>query len=162
MSPLLRCCNADVSYTTRALDLLFKFFTSWCFRIVPALFLRDMYRAPIVPPFHTPPKTPHYSPMLHNALVALGTAFLDDPNLRDFKSRRCFVDAAKHYLEVECQKPQLSVVHALDFLAGFHASQGDQTLGFLYFGQSPSHSLETLFFDKGCVIGMSARMSQAC
>jgi hypothetical protein len=99
--------------------------------------------------------------MLHNALVALGTAFLDDPNIRDFKSRRCFADAAKSYLEVECQKPQLSVVHALDFLAAFHASQGDQTLGFLYFGQSPSHSLKTLFFDRGCVTGMSARMSQA-
>lgn len=46
----------------KALDLLFKFFTSWCFRIVPALFLRDMYRALIVPRSHTPPKTPHYSP----------------------------------------------------------------------------------------------------
>ncbi|EDR01153.1 uncharacterized protein LACBIDRAFT_312485 [Laccaria bicolor S238N-H82] len=120
----------------KALDLLFKFFTSWCLRIVPALFLRDMYRALAVPRSHTPPKTPHYSPMLHNALVALGTAFLDDPNIRDLKSRRCFADTAKCYLEVECQKPQLSVVHALDFLAAFHASQGDQTLGFLYFGMS--------------------------
>ncbi|EDR10444.1 uncharacterized protein LACBIDRAFT_325474 [Laccaria bicolor S238N-H82] len=139
-------------YTPRALDLLFKFFTSWCFRIVPALFLRDMYRALIVPRSHTPPKTPHYSPMLHNALVALGTAFLDDPNIRDFKSRRCFADAAKRYIEVECQKPQLSVVHALDILASFHSSQGDQTVGFLYFGQSLSHSLETPIFDRGCVI----------
>ena len=100
--------------------------------------------------------------MLHNALLALGTAFLDDPNIRDFKSRRCFADAAKSHLEVECQKPQLSVVHALDILAGFHASQGDQTLGFLYFGQLPSHCLKILFFDKDCVAGMSARMSQAC
>ena len=161
MSLRLRCFNADVSYTTRALDLLFKFFTSWCFRIVPALFLRDMYRALVVPRSHTPPKTPHYSPMLHNALVALGTAFLDDPNIRDFKSRQCFAEAAKRYMEVECQKPQLSVVHALDILASFHSSQGDQTLGFLYFGQSSSHSLKTLFLDRGYVTGMSARMSQA-
>ncbi|EDR10666.1 uncharacterized protein LACBIDRAFT_317399 [Laccaria bicolor S238N-H82] len=55
----------------------------------------------IVPRSHTPPKTPHYSPMLHNALIALETAFLDDPNIRDLKSRRCFADAAKCYLEVE-------------------------------------------------------------
>ena len=99
--------------------------------------------------------------MLHNALVALGTAFLDDPNIRDFKSRQCFAEAAKRYMEVECQKPQLSVVHALDILASFHSSQGDQTLGFLYFGQSSSHSLKTLFLDRGYVTGMSARMSQA-
>ncbi|EDR01157.1 uncharacterized protein LACBIDRAFT_312504 [Laccaria bicolor S238N-H82] len=80
--------------------------------------------------------------MLHKALVALGTVFLDDPNIRDFKSRCCFANATKCYLEVECQEPQLSVVHALNFLAAFHASQGDQTLGFLYLGQSSSHSLK--------------------
>ncbi|EDR06712.1 uncharacterized protein LACBIDRAFT_299831 [Laccaria bicolor S238N-H82] len=77
---------------------------------------------------------PHYSPMMHHAPVAPGTVFLDDPNIWDFKSHWCFADAAKCYLDVECQRPQLSVVHALDFLAGFHASQGDQTLGFLYSG----------------------------
>lgn len=54
----LRCCNADVNYTTRALDILFKLFTSWCLCIVPALFLQDMYRAIVVPRSHTLPKTP--------------------------------------------------------------------------------------------------------
>jgi len=118
----------------RALDLLFKFFTSWCLRIVPALFLRDMYRALSVPPSQTPPKTPHYSPMLHNALVALALAFLDDPKFTDLKSRQYFANTAKSFIEAECQKPNLSVVHALSVLSSFHSSQGDQTLGYLYFG----------------------------
>ncbi|PPQ63888.1 hypothetical protein CVT24_010355 [Panaeolus cyanescens] len=126
----------------KALDLLFKFFTSWCLRIIPQLFLRDMYRALSVPRSHPPPKTPHYSPMLHNALVALALAFLDEPQFRDLKSRQYFANAAKSYIETDCQKPNLSVVNALSILASFHSSQGDQTLGYLYFG-------------------MSARMSQA-
>ncbi|KAF8961449.1 hypothetical protein BDZ97DRAFT_1829377, partial [Flammula alnicola] len=118
----------------KALDLLFKFFTSWCLRVVPALFLRDMYRAL---------STPHYSPMLHNALVALGLAFLDEHRFRDLKARQYFANTAKSFIEAECRKPNLSVVHALSILASFHSSQGDQTLGYMYFG-------------------MSARMGQAC
>ncbi|KAJ7151924.1 fungal-specific transcription factor domain-containing protein [Mycena crocata] len=120
----------------RVLDLCFKFFTSWCMRIVPALFLRDMYRHLGVPRAHTPPKTPHYSPMLHNALIALATAFSDDPRIRDLKSRQYFAAAAKNYIEEECQRPNISVVHALSILGSFHSSQGDQMLGYMYFGMS--------------------------
>jgi hypothetical protein len=118
----------------RALDLLFKFFTSWCLRMVPALFLRDMYRALRLPRSRTPPKTPHYSPMLHNSLIALALAFLDDPKFRDLKSRQYFAEKAKSFTEAECQKPNISVVQALSFLGSFHSSQGDQSLGYLYFG----------------------------
>lgn len=120
----------------RLLDLLFKFFTSWCLRIVPVLFLRDMYRVLRVPRSHMPPKTPHYSPMLHNALMSLATAFSDQPRIRDLNSRQYFARKAKDYIESECQRPNISVVHALSILASFHSSQGDQTLGYLYFGES--------------------------
>lgn len=120
----------------RVLDLLFKFFTPWCFRIVPALFLRDMHRALSVPRHQTPPRTVHYSPMLHNALVALATAFSDDPRIRDFKSRKYFADEAKRRWEDECQKPNISVVQALSILSSFHSTNGDQTIGYMYFGLS--------------------------
>ena len=119
----------------RALDLLFKFYSSWCLRIIPALFLRDMYRALCIPPFQEPPKTPHYSPMLHNALVALALGFADEP-LNDFKTRQIYASLAKSFIEDECRKPNLSVVHALSILASFHSSQGDQTLGYMYFGMT--------------------------
>lgn len=122
-------------HCNRLLDLLFKFFTSWCLRIVPVLFLRDMYRVLRVPPSHAPPKTPHYSPMLHNALMSLATAFSDHPRIRDLNSRQYFARKAKDYIESECQRPNISVVHALSILASFHSSQGDQTLGYLYFGE---------------------------
>ncbi|TFK73147.1 hypothetical protein BDN72DRAFT_247720 [Pluteus cervinus] len=124
------------------LDLTFRFFTSWCLRIFPPLFLRDMHRALSVPVSQPAPKTAHYSPMLHNALIALGSGFSDDPKVRDLKARRYFASAAKNYLEAECASPNLSVVQALSILGSFHSSQGEQTLGYLFFG-------------------MSARMSQA-
>jgi Fungal specific transcription factor domain len=119
----------------RALDLLFKFFSSWCLRIIPDLFLRDMYRSLNVPPTQTPPKTPHYSPMLHNALVALALAFSDGP-FKELKTRQYYATHAKSFIEDECRKPNLSVVHALSVLASFHSSQGDQTLGYMYFGMT--------------------------
>ena len=75
--------------------------------------------------------------MLHNALVALALAFADEP-FRDFEIRRFYADHAKSFIETECRIPNLSVVHALSVLASFHSSQGDQTLGYLYFGMTSS------------------------
>lgn len=97
-----------------------------------------MYRALSVPRDLTPPKTPHYSPMLHNALVALALALLDDPELTDLKTRLRFASTAKSFIEDECRRPNLSVVQALSILASFHSSQGDQTLGYMYSGIAPS------------------------
>lgn len=81
--------------------------------------------------------------MLHNALIAVATAFSDDPRIRDLKSRQFFASTAKGYIEAECQQPNISVVHALSVLGSYHSGLGEQTLGYLYFG-------------------MSARISQAC
>jgi hypothetical protein len=102
---------------------------------VPGLFLRDMYRALHLPASQTPPKTTHYSPMLHNALVALATAFSDDPRIRDLRTRRLFLEKAKGYMDAECHSPNLSVIHALAIIGTFHSSMGEQTLGYLYFGE---------------------------
>jgi hypothetical protein len=93
-----------------------------------------MYRALCVPVSDPPPKTPHYSPMLHNALLALGLAFLDDPKLRDLKCRQYFAKKAQNFLEMECNAPNLSVVNALSILSSFHHSNGNQMLGDLFFG----------------------------
>jgi hypothetical protein len=75
--------------------------------------------------------------MLHNAIVALALAFSDEP-FRDLKTRNRYADTAKSFIESECRKPNLSVVHALSVLASFHSSQGDQTVGYMYFGMSSS------------------------
>jgi hypothetical protein len=148
---------------TRALDALFRYCTSFCLRIIPDLFLKAMYRVLSVPGSQEPPKTAHYSPMLHNVIVALALAFSDDPRFRDLKARQYFIDAAKNLMEAECQKPTLAVVQALSFLGTFYGSQGDQGLGFMYFGtylQIPKRSSsEGIFLDS---LGLSARVAQAC
>ena len=84
-----------------------------------------------------PPKTPHYSPMLHNALVALALAFSDD-QFRDIRVRERYASTAKSFIESESRKPNLSGVHALSVLGSYHSSKGDQTLGYMYFGLTSS------------------------
>jgi hypothetical protein len=118
----------------RVLDLLFKFFTCWCLQIVPPLFLRDMHRALSTPDSRPLPRMSHYSPMLHNALLALAMSFSDNPRMCDLSTRLFFVRKAKGYIDAECQRPSISLIHALSTLSSFHIVQGDQTLGYVYFG----------------------------
>lgn len=74
--------------------------------------------------------------MLHNAMLAIGTAFSDDPTLRDFKARMYFLEKAKSYIEDECSTPHLCAVQALSLIGSFHSGQGEQTLGYVFFGES--------------------------
>lgn len=115
-------------------------------RIIPDLFLRDMYTflhpstslsrpsTPSHPSQHASPRLPHYSPFLHNTLLAVATAFSDDPEVRKMEVRVKFAEEAKGYIETECSRPSISAVQALSMLASFYSGQGQQTLGFMYFG----------------------------
>ncbi|KAJ7672552.1 fungal-specific transcription factor domain-containing protein [Mycena polygramma] len=120
----------------KILDLAFKFCTMFTCRVIPTMFLRDMYRALRVPRSEKPPRTPHYSGMLHNGLFSMACNFADDPHLRDPKTRRHFINAANACLEAECKKPDLSLVQALAFIGTFHADLGDRIQAELFFGMS--------------------------
>ncbi|ETW83538.1 hypothetical protein HETIRDRAFT_438733 [Heterobasidion irregulare TC 32-1] len=120
----------------RLLDLLFRFFTSWCMRVVPELFLHDMHQVLSRSPSNVASRTAHYSPMLHNSLIAVATAFSDDPMIKADEVRNKFAAKAKESLEQECERPHLSAVLALSILANFHSSRGEQSLGYMYFGIS--------------------------
>jgi hypothetical protein len=74
--------------------------------------------------------------MLHNVLVALALNVLDDPVLKAPETKQRYIDEAKKYIDKECSQPNLSTVHALSTLGTYHSSNGDQTLGFMYFGMS--------------------------
>ena len=122
------------SRSCRILDLLFRFYTSWCLRIVPELFWRDMYFSLGTPCNATPPRTANYSPLLHNALLSVASAFSDDPAVKDDKARGRFAVKAKSFLDVECRTPSPSVVLGLSILANYHSIRGEPTLGYMYFG----------------------------
>jgi hypothetical protein len=67
--------------------------------------------------------------MLHNALLAVATAFSDDPAIKDPATRQLFADKAKSFLENECELPKLSVITALSILANYYSSTNHPTLG---------------------------------
>ncbi|KAJ7764610.1 hypothetical protein DFH07DRAFT_916850 [Mycena maculata] len=125
----------------KILDLSFKFFTVFALRLVPALFLKDMHRALSVPRSQPPLRTQHYSPMLHNAVLSVSAVFSDDPHIQDVKTRECFVDAAKRYLDAECQKPSIALVQALAFIGTHYANIGGRIQGDLYTGMASKLSI---------------------
>ncbi|THH29803.1 hypothetical protein EUX98_g4390 [Antrodiella citrinella] len=120
----------------RLLHLFFCFFSGWCMRIVPEYFLRDMRRALSTPLGHKAPKSSHYSPMLHNSIFTIAPAYSDDPRLRHVRFREHFARKAKEYIENDCEKPSIPVVMALSIIASYHATRGEQSLGYMYFGMS--------------------------
>ncbi|TDL15297.1 hypothetical protein BD410DRAFT_796511 [Rickenella mellea] len=120
----------------KIMSLLFSNFACWCMRVIPELLLRDMHRVLHARSSETLPKTAHYSPFLHNSLLAVATAFSDDPRVSNMTARQVFAKKAKDYIEPECERPSLSAVQALSLLASFYSGQGQQTIGFMYFGMS--------------------------
>ncbi|KAI0076969.1 hypothetical protein K474DRAFT_1561411, partial [Panus rudis PR-1116 ss-1] len=118
------------------IDLFFKFFSSWCMRTVPELFIRDMRRTLSLPVSQPPPKSSHYSPMLHNSILSIALGYSSDPKIRDKRFRSLFADKAKGYIEQDCEKPSIPAVMSLSLIASYHALNGEQGLGYLYFGMS--------------------------
>jgi hypothetical protein len=68
-------------------------------RVIPEFFLRDMARALSVPENSPVLQTTHYSPMLHNALLALAATFSDNPYIKTVEVRELFARRAKDLLE---------------------------------------------------------------
>jgi hypothetical protein len=122
------------------LNRFFKFFSNWCLRVIPSLFLRDMAVALLSPALtaqnsSSPPKTAHYSPLLHNSILAVAAAYSDDPAICCREGKTSFAKKAKEYVEIECARPTLSTVQALAILSSYHSGLSEQSLGFMYFGK---------------------------
>jgi len=80
------------------------------------------------------PQTPHYSPMLHNAIMALGLAYADDPAHRHPDFRAVFARKASSYIEPDATRPTLATVQALGILSHYYGGLCQQGLGFMYTG----------------------------
>jgi hypothetical protein len=84
----------------------------------------------------TPVKTPHYSPMLHNAILAIGLCFSDEPYLRQPAVRKIFAREATTHLESEGMNPTVATVQALAHLASYYSLAAEHNLGWLYIGMA--------------------------
>jgi hypothetical protein len=93
-----------------------------------------MYRVLSIPACDTPPRTAHYSPMLHNAIIALALAFSDVIQFSDLRNRQYFARKAESYLKDELARPNITGVHALSILGSYYGSVGERNLGYFYAG----------------------------
>ncbi|KAF8313769.1 hypothetical protein DL93DRAFT_2058769 [Clavulina sp. PMI_390] len=73
--------------------------------------------------------------MLHNFLIATALAFSDDPYLRSRSFRDKFINEGKRRLDAELENPTLSTVQSLALLSTYCSSVGEQTSGWMYFGE---------------------------
>jgi hypothetical protein len=96
--------------------------------------MRDMYRVLSTPACATPPRAAHYSPILHNAIVAMALAFSDDIQFSDLKNRQYFARKAESYLMDELSRPNIAGVYALSILGSYYGSVGEQNRGYIYIG----------------------------
>jgi hypothetical protein len=83
-----------------------------------------------------PEKTAHYSPLLHNAILAIGFGLSDDPRLRQLETRNIFARQAKGFLDYEGMNPNVATVQGLAHLASFHSLNAEHNLGWLYIGMA--------------------------
>lgn len=96
------------------------------------LFQKDMVLA-LSYPF---PRTPHYSPMLHNAILAIALGFSEDAYLRRSSTRTIFAAQAKSFIDEEGMTPSVATVQAFAHIASYHSLGAEHNLGWLYIGMA--------------------------
>lgn len=117
-------------------DLLARFFTYfniWCLWVDEDSFRRDLALCLSSNPL-APPRTSFYSPLLHNAIIALACALSNDPRVSDRLAARACAARAKALLEDEGERPQLSTQQGLLVVGSYHSGNSLQGLGYLYSG----------------------------
>jgi len=142
-----RYLPADISLSQpdhdQCLDRFFGYYACWGtsttrhllntgMRSNPLLFKHDMALA-LTYPY---PRTPHYSPMLHNAILAIALGLSDDPYLRLSSTRAIFSTQAKSFIEEEGMTPSVATVQAFAHIASYHSLGAEHNLGWLYIGMA--------------------------
>ncbi|KAJ1305122.1 hypothetical protein OPQ81_000159 [Rhizoctonia solani] len=120
------------------LSRCFQYGVSWLHCMLPEAFLHDMLYALTSEPsvINDSLRLQHYTPMLHCALLAYGSAFSDDPEIRSPSFRSRFAQYAKQWLDFEFERPVMGLVRALALLAEYHCGIGERSSGYMYMGMS--------------------------
>ncbi|GMK56845.1 hypothetical protein CspeluHIS016_0306850 [Cutaneotrichosporon spelunceum] len=131
----LNCPELDDSTHEKVLRLFFDYFNPQSFWVDERKFRRDLASSPVVDgTIIRARRTAHYSPLLHNVILALGVAFLEIPvNVRE-QLGIAFSKRAKDLLEEEAETAMISTVSGVLLLGSYHASVARHNLGFMYSG----------------------------
>jgi hypothetical protein len=135
--------DVGLSYAqhTIVLDRFFRFFASWGMRASPNLFQQDMIRTVMLPPHIPLARFAHYSPFLHNIMLAIALMWSDEEHLQLPSTRAIFASKAETYLSVEISRPTLATVQGLALKSSYHSTLGDHAGGWSYFGLADRASL---------------------
>ena len=80
--------------------------------------------------------TPHYSPLLHNAILSIALCYADEEHLRFPGTRKVFAQQAKTFIDQESSNPIVATVQGLASLSSYHSLEGEHNLGWTYMGQA--------------------------
>lgn len=116
------------------LALFFCYFNPWCWWCDEEAFRRDM-AACLGSSLPSPPtRLSGYSPLLHNAILALACALSDDRRAKDSSAPKSLARQAKAFVEDEGERPTLSTLQGLLLVGSFHSGNRLQGLGYIYSG----------------------------
>ncbi|RXK38884.1 hypothetical protein M231_03833 [Tremella mesenterica] len=118
------------------LSIFFSYLNDWCWWTDESAFLSGLY-ASIT---NSSPKNMHYSPLLHNVILALACQLSPqtvspstDPTIA-CNVAEALGERARGYIEEEADTPQLSTVKGMMLLGSYHWSRGKHSLGWFYEG----------------------------
>lgn len=135
--------SVEISHAQHStiLDRFFRFFASWGMRASPDLFMQDMVRTVMLPRDTPPARFSHYSPFLHNIILAIALMWAEDEDLSHANTRAIFAEHAESFLPTELARPTLATVQGLALKSSLHSTLGDHTSGWAYFGMAERVSL---------------------
>ncbi|CAE6481198.1 unnamed protein product [Rhizoctonia solani] len=116
------------------LSRCFKYGVTWLHCMIPEAFLCDMLHSLTseLSSVGNQLRLQHYTPMLHCALLAYGSAFSDNPEIRSAPFRSSLAQYAKQWLDYEFEGPPMPLIRALALLAEYHCGVGEQGAGYMY------------------------------
>ncbi|KAK4053695.1 hypothetical protein OIV83_001351 [Microbotryomycetes sp. JL201] len=110
-------------------ELFLNYGNTWKRFVNAQLFLQDLQTCLSKSSSQRPVRTSYYSPLMHNSLLAVASAFSPRPI-----DAELFATKAKSLIEEENEVPLLSSVQGLFLLAEYYAGEAKQKKGWLFYG----------------------------
>ncbi|WVQ68001.1 uncharacterized protein L199_006207 [Kwoniella botswanensis] len=120
--------NLNISWFEhqQLLDAFTRYFACWLYAIDSSKFQQDMHRLGGIT------RSDYYSPILHNALLAMACRFVSNPD-RPSNAAQILIQHALSFFGEELENPVIATVNGLMLLASLHTEQRQTNSGAAYF-----------------------------